>query len=291
MSAPTFTRAAALTRVLGQSGRRYLVERVLQDKPGNQGRVYLATSGDEKYVLKSVAPHDFKYFKDMFDDLRISPYVRVSHDAIPDKSIFAYRYLRDHLLSFVQKEIPLSIIKRILWDTLRGISALHDKGIVHTDIKANNILIEWKERGGQITVEQVQVADIEDAAYVLENCFIKGRQCIYAITKRVILAVDEEKVSEEIEILDIVLERQLSYFSDLEGIAGLIRYLGGSPWAQFIALVAADFNADNPRRPFGLWQDIDPDFKDLVVRIMNVDPTRRLTASEALAHTWFADVP
>lgn len=116
-------------------------------------------------------------------------------------------------------------------------------------------------------------------------------QCIYAITKRVILAVDEEKVPEGIEVLDIVLERQLSYFSDLEGADGLIRYLGDSPWAQFIAMVASDFNENNPRRPFGMWQGVDPEFKDLVVRMMNVDPTRRLTAKEALAHKWFADVP
>jgi serine/threonine protein kinase len=107
----------------------------------------------------------------------------------------------------------------------------------------------------------------------------------------VILAVDEEKVPGGIEVLDIVLERQLSYFSDLEGVEGLIRYLGDSPWAQLMAMVAADFNADNPRRPFGLWQDLDPDFKDLIVRMMNVDPIRQLTAKEALEHTWFADVP
>ncbi|UPX12663.1 uncharacterized protein EKO05_0003204 [Ascochyta rabiei] len=320
MSAQTLTRTAALRRVLGQSGRRYLVERILQDKPGNQGRVYLATSGDHKYVLKSVAPRDFFYFKDMFDDLRSSPNLRVSDDACPDESVFVYKYLRDHLLSFVQNEVPLPITKRILRDSLRGIAALHSKGIVHTDIKANNILIEWKDQGGEITVEQVQVADIEDAAYVPKDCVIKGRQvgnwmwrspeahasaevhtpsdmfsfglvCIYAITKRVVLAVDEEEIPEGIELLDIVLERQLSYFSDLEGIDGLIRYLGDSPWAQLIAMVAADFNADNPRRPFALWQDIDPDFKDLIVRMMNVDPTRRLTANEALAHEWFSDVP
>ncbi|KAI0575386.1 calcium calmodulin dependent protein kinase [Pyrenophora tritici-repentis] len=78
--------------------------------------------------------------------------------------------------------------------------------------------------------------------------------CIYAITKRVVLAVDEEEIPERIELLDIVLERQLSYFSDLEGIGGLIRYLGDSPWAQLIAMIAADFNADNPRRLFALWQ-------------------------------------
>lgn len=111
------------------------------------------------------------------------------------------------------------------------------------------------------------------------------------MTKRVIFAVDESEIPEGIELLDIVLERHFSYFGDLEGIEGLIRYLGDSPWAQIMAMIAADFNADNPRRPFQLWQDIDPTFKDLIVRMMNVDPTKRLTAKEALAHSWFADVP
>ncbi|CAA9965777.1 Serine/threonine protein kinase [Pyrenophora teres f. maculata] len=92
MPTQTLIRAAALTRVLGQSGRRYLVERILQDKPGNQGRVYLATSGHHKYVLKDVAPHDFKYFENMFNDLRSSPYpTRVRR--YPDESVFVYKYL------------------------------------------------------------------------------------------------------------------------------------------------------------------------------------------------------
>ncbi|KAH8712230.1 kinase-like domain-containing protein [Phaeosphaeriaceae sp. PMI808] len=321
MSATTMSRAAAITRAVGQSGRRYLVERILQDKPGNQGRVYLAKSGDQKYVLKSVTPRDFEYFQNMFNDLRSSPYIRVSDDAIPDESMFAYKYLRDHLLFFPQdKEVPLSTTKRILRDALRGIATMHAKGIVHTDIKANNILIDWKDKNNKIIVEKVQVADVEDAAYVPEDSVIRGRQvgnwmwrspeahasadvhkpsdmfsfglvCIYAVTKQVVLAVDEDEIPEGIELLDIVLERQLSYFSDFEGIQGLIQYLGESPWAQLIAMIAADFNADNPRRPFEIWEGegIDPDFKDLIVRMMNVDPRRRLTAQEALAHKWFAE--
>jgi hypothetical protein len=38
----SLTRAAALTCVLGQSGRRYLIERILQNKVAEYGRVYLA---------------------------------------------------------------------------------------------------------------------------------------------------------------------------------------------------------------------------------------------------------
>jgi serine/threonine protein kinase len=114
----------------------------------------------------------------MFDDLRSSPYIRVSDDAAPEESLFMYKYLQDHLLSFVQRDIPLHLTKRILRDALRGIATLHEKGIVHTDIKPNNILLDGKhfEQGGDLAVEQVQVADIEDAAYVPEGSVIKGRQ-------------------------------------------------------------------------------------------------------------------
>ncbi|KAH7381392.1 hypothetical protein DE146DRAFT_597995, partial [Phaeosphaeria sp. MPI-PUGE-AT-0046c] len=114
MAAQTLVRTAALTRVLGRSGCRYVVDRILQDKLGNQGRMYLATSGDHQYVLKSVAPRDSRYFKDMFDDLRSAPYLRVSDDTCPNKSILLYKYLRDHLLSFVQIEVSLPLTKRVL---------------------------------------------------------------------------------------------------------------------------------------------------------------------------------
>ncbi|KAF1923226.1 uncharacterized protein M421DRAFT_407270, partial [Didymella exigua CBS 183.55] len=113
ISAQTLTRAAALTRVLGQSGRRYFVERILQEKPGNQGRMYLATEVDpnHKYVLKSVAPRDFEYLKDMFNDLRSSHYLRVSDDACPDESVFVYKISSRYLLSFVQNDVPLKVVE------------------------------------------------------------------------------------------------------------------------------------------------------------------------------------
>lgn len=68
----------------------------------------------QKYVLKCVQPKPFLYFQSMFDDLRTSPfsaYVRVPDDSIPEKYMFAYKYLRDHLMAFVQKDNPLSVTK------------------------------------------------------------------------------------------------------------------------------------------------------------------------------------
>jgi len=75
-----------------------------------------------------------------------------------------------------QKDVPLLLTKRVLKDSLRGIAALHEKGIVHTDIKANNIMLDWDETDGNTIVQQVQIADIEDAAYVPDDCAIIGKQ-------------------------------------------------------------------------------------------------------------------
>jgi serine/threonine protein kinase len=108
-----------------------------------------------------VPKNGFKYFQDMFWDLRKSPYVRVADDASPDQSMFAYKYLKDHLLSFAQKDIPLPLIKRILTDSLQGIAALHGKGIVHTDIKPNNIMVDWDETDGDTTISRSRLPTLK----------------------------------------------------------------------------------------------------------------------------------
>ena len=49
-----------------------------------------------------------------------------------------------------------------------------------------------------------------------------------------------------------------------------------------------------PYEPFSDWPDVSDaafkDFKDLVRGMMNLDPTKRVTARQALEHPWFADV-
>ncbi|KAF2028078.1 hypothetical protein EK21DRAFT_70528, partial [Setomelanomma holmii] len=42
------------------------------------------------------------------------PYIRVVVDAVPDRSIFVYKYYKSHLLSFGQRDMPLTVPKRVL---------------------------------------------------------------------------------------------------------------------------------------------------------------------------------
>jgi serine/threonine protein kinase len=61
---------------------------------------------------------------------------------------------------------------------------------------------------------------------------------------------------------------------------------------QVLSMLWEDCNEENiPYTPFAEWQEVeDAGFKDLVSRMMNLGPTRRITASEALDHGWFAEV-
>jgi serine/threonine protein kinase len=101
--------------------------------------------------------------------------------------------------------------------------------------------------------------------------------------------VADEELGEGEDKLAIVIERQLSYFSSRESFQGLFQYLGDNPWTQVSDVIAPSFGEENLRAPLALWKDIDPEFKDLVVKLTTVDKKKRIAAQEALSHRWFAD--
>lgn len=105
-----------------------------------------------------------------------------------------------------------------------------------------------------------------------------------------ILYVGEEEIGEGEEVLAHVIERQISFFADKEGIMAFLKYLGDSPWVQIFSVIKDGFNAENRRKPLYLWKNVDPDLRDLIGKLTNFDPTKRLTAREALCHPWFEDV-
>jgi serine/threonine protein kinase len=125
---------------------------------------------------------------------------------------------------------------------------------------------------------------------------ISPRQCIYVLSRTVIFALSAEEMEDpEMEPLSIILERQISYFSEPNTFDALLRHLGPeSPWCEIFTVVRRGFNEQNRRKPFRLWKvekpGFDQDFIDLVERMTNFDPTMRITAREALAHNWFADI-
>jgi len=114
-----------------------------------------------------------------------------------------------------------------------------------------------------------------------------------------VLAVAKSELEEGEELLSRVIARQISYFADWDGITGLLNHIRGNPWAEVFEILRDDIGDSNPRRPFShrLWNESLGctkeewiDFKALISALTAFDPNSRLTAKEALEHSWFGDI-
>lgn len=120
-------------------------------------------------------------------------------------------------------------------------------------------------------------------------------QCIYAMLGRVIFGPDDDfNLHESKDALPgmIRLQRQVSYFGDRDGINGLMKHVGDEEAnLEVLSLLWDDRYADYlPYKHFSEWSEVqDGGFRELVLRMMNLDPARRITAREALEHPWFGD--
>ncbi|KAH8425609.1 uncharacterized protein LDX57_003358 [Aspergillus melleus] len=274
---------------IGQTGRKYNIERVLREETCPPHHVYVATADNQTFVLKHIHAVNFDDLEAINNRLRsYASHIRLSEDTIPERSMFVFRYFADHLLHFAQMDLPLKVMKRILKRALRGIAELHEQDIVHT---GKLILSRVDERGltAGNWMWRSPEAHAKGPVNKPSDVFSFALVCIYAIHKRVVFAVGEDELDEGVDPLAVVIERQISYFADEEGLKGFLNYLGDSPWTQVFEVIRDGFNEDNPRKPFSLWSGVDNDFKDLICPMTNFDPAKRITAREALVHRWFAD--
>jgi serine/threonine protein kinase len=86
-----------------------------------------------------------------------------------------------------------------------------------------------------------------------------------------------------------ILRRHLSYFADRDGFNGFLQHIGEeNPFYERVIALANDFPPGSYREPFESREDVDPVFRDLVVKMTRLDPALRITAQEALNHPWFS---
>ena len=91
----------------------------------------------------------------------------------------------------------------------------------------------------------------------------------------------------------IRMQRQVSYFGDQAGVDGLLKFVDDSPLDVDVLRTLWQQRLEGylPYKPFLEWPDVqDMAFKDLVSRMMNLDPLKRITARQALEHPWISSV-
>ena len=109
--------------------------------------------------------------------------------------------------------------------------------------------------------------------------------------KQLVFWIDKKDLAEGEERYIHALKCQVALFADEAGLEALLKHLADDASDEILQVLRDGLKESTPRNQFASWEDLDPDFKDLIVRLTNFDPAKRLTARETLEHRWFRDVP
>uniref|UniRef100_A0A5B7BFV3 non-specific serine/threonine protein kinase n=1 Tax=Davidia involucrata TaxID=16924 RepID=A0A5B7BFV3_DAVIN len=145
----------------------------------------------------------------------------------------------------------------------------HDKGIVHRDLKPENILLATKSFSSPI-----KLADFGLATYIKPGKNLHGT------------------VGSPFYIAPEVLAGGYNQAADVWS-AGAILYilLSGRPpfWGKTKSKIFDAVRAAELRFPSDPWDRISASARDLITGMLCVDPSKRLTAKQVLAHSWLKD--
>lgn len=164
--------------------------------------------------------------------------------------------------------------KACMKQLLRGIEYLHSRNIAHRDLKLENLLLCKK---GDIS--KIKIVDFGLAKRAVESHLETICGTPQYVAPEVIQGVPGNKYDPKVDMWS----------------AGVIMFilLGGYPPFYdeheprlFQKIRRGLFSFDDP-----VWNDVSATAKDLIRKLLVVDPSGRLTATQALAHEWFKDCP
>ncbi|KKK22217.1 hypothetical protein ARAM_003249 [Aspergillus rambellii] len=303
------------------SGQTYKVEEVLADQRKPLLCVYRASSEGKNYIMKNMIQGEFEYQLKLQKALSTCPNVRAVVDTIQELEVFIYPFLSRDLLHLSQRKLSKATRRYILRCALRGIADMHHMNVLHNGkyIKPNNILVDYEESPGVgMIIKNVQISDLEDTVIVPPGKWLTGPLCgnaiwrsteswcrsrqnqasdvfsfgimmIYVMVNEMVFRVRDDELNSANSWRHILC-RHISYFADEDGLNGLLGHIGEeNPFYERLLDLANSFGHGNPRQPFQHWSYVEPELRDLVGKMTHLDPTKRITAREALQHQWFSE--
>lgn len=179
--------------------------------------------------------------------------------------------------SFGKMEEPL--IKFIIRQVLLGLEYLHINGILHRDLKADNLLLEID---GTCKISDFGISKKSKDIYV-NNADLSMQGTIFWMAPEVIDSIVEDKkqgYSAKVDIWSL-------------GCVVLEMFAGKRPWSNE-AVVSAIYKIGKTKLSPPIPKDIQPLMsaaaKDFIARCFTIDPDQRPTAKELLEHP-FVEVP
>lgn len=158
----------------------------------------------------------------------------------------------------------------ILKDVLEGLVYLHEKGIVHRDVKPDNLLTTSKE-----WPFTTKLADFGLSNFMLNNEPLESKVGTPFFTSREVITSEKYGTKADLWSLGVVAYEMLSGRKPFEGTH-----------TKSVLYAILDGHYSFPERQ---WKNISAEARDFVSKLICQDVDRRLSAEEALVHPWIVN--
>ncbi|XP_008580680.1 PREDICTED: cyclin-dependent kinase 3 isoform X5 [Galeopterus variegatus] len=172
---------------------------------------------------------------------------------------FLSQDLKKYMDSAPASELPLHLVKSYLFQLLQGVNFCHSHRVIHRDLKPQNLLIS-------------EMGAIKLADFGLARVFgVPLRTYTHEVTRKALFPGDSE-IDQLFRIF-----RTLGTPSEAiwPGVTQLPDYKGTFPkWTR--------------KGMEEIVPNLEPEGKDLLMQLLQYDPSRRISAKAALAHPYFS---
>jgi len=247
---------------------------------GGFSRVYLATriSDEKRFAIKVIAKDPNNPSDGVLRELKIqsqfdSPYIVNVYDSFEDNEqiVFVIEYVNGGELfdaivqkgSYSEKEAA-DLIQQVLL----GLKILHSNQVIHRDLKPENLLLMNNEDGTTtVKISDFGLAGLYDGSEQMKTyCGTEG----YAAPE--IMKNIPYNDTVDIWSLGVIIYIILSGFRPFEA---------DDRYELYQQVIKADYEFFSPE-----WDSISQEAKDLISRMLQVQPERRITIDQALSHPW-----
>ena len=169
------------------------------------------------------------------------------------------------------KHFSENVAADIMRQLFSAVGFCHEQGVIHRDLKPENILIETQQEKLK-EFFHIKIIDFGTCEILQRNKMLK------------------EQIGTSFYIAPEVLKNSYNEKCDLWS-CGVILYIllcGAPPFYGtcedeiFHKIVTGNYSFKH-----SIWKKISPEAKDLITKLLDLNPTIRLSAKEALEHKWF----
>lgn len=213
---------------------------------------------------------------------------------------------KGNLTSLMQKKrmLPEALAGKVSQQIVRAVLFLHDMGVLHCDLKPDNILLSdakmVNQDIGDISLNTPRNSPSKSTPNPLAGVKVNdyhAELCDFGLSVKVPdvrffkLTGDVHKVpytgvtgTPGYIAPELLLQQAYGKPVDMWSVGIIIFEMltGYQPFYPPHTCIEEDANFTDR-----VWKTISADAKDLVQRLLERDPSKRLTAAEALAHSWF----